>query len=255
MGEPIESVPAPKVIVIGGTGVVGRAVVALLRERGAEVAFTYCTQNQQARALAEQREARAARLDLLETGAIEPTLRALCEGLGGLDALIFAAGLSSAVAPGQEPRYDAMEEVTEAGWDRLMGVSLKGAFFASRAVAVPLAGGDSPGGNLVFVGSMGGEKSTPSPAPFAASKAALGGLARCLAKELGPRNIRVNVVAPGLLEEGTSEQVPEHHRAEYLKHSCLKRLGTPEEAAQVIVTFALDNAYVTGRTIHVDGGV
>ena len=87
-----------------------------------------------------------------------------------------------------------------------------------------------------------------------ASKAALGGVARALAKELGPHDIRVNVVAPGILESGASALVPEDVRREYVKHSNAKRLGRHEEIAELVAWLALSNTYVTGRTLVADGG-
>lgn len=235
-------------VVTGGTGRLGRAVVEALTERGARVAFTFHRDEAGARALAEATSSLAQRLDVTCGGAIEPGLRSLVDELGGLDAFVHAAGLSSTVEPA---RYDALADVTDEGWDRLMAVNVKAAFFAARA----LRGRFDGGGNIVFVGSVGGVKSLPTPAPYAASKAALSGLARALAKELGPENVRVNVVAPGLLEAGSSDHVPDELRAEYLKHAALRRIGTLAEAASVIAELALRNTYVTGRTISVDGGL
>jgi 3-oxoacyl-[acyl-carrier protein] reductase len=111
------------------------------------------------------------------------------------------------------------------------------------------------GGNIVFIGSIDGEKGVPTAPPYATSKAALSGAARALAKSLGPKNIRVNVVAPGILEAGASAVVPENIRAEYLKHSNAKRYGTSEEIARTVGFFALENTYVTGKTLVCDGGV
>jgi NAD(P)-dependent dehydrogenase (short-subunit alcohol dehydrogenase family) len=111
------------------------------------------------------------------------------------------------------------------------------------------------GGNIVLTGSVDGEKSVPSAPPYATSKAAISGMARALAKSLGPKNVRVNVIAPGILERGASSVVPETVRTEYLKHSNAKRYGTTEEVARTLVFFALENTYVTGKTFLCDGGL
>jgi NAD(P)-dependent dehydrogenase (short-subunit alcohol dehydrogenase family) len=235
-------------IVTGGTGRLGRAIVEGLVGHGARVGFTFHANETGARDLSARVHAPARRVDLTDTSAIEPALHALADELGGVDAFVHAAGLSSTVEPA---RFDALTDVLDAGWDRLMAVNVKAAFFATRALVERFDGG----GNVVFVGSVGGVKSLPTPAPYAASKAALSGLARALAKELGPKNVRVNVVAPGLLEAGSSDHVPSDLRAEYLKHAALKRIGTLAEAAEVVVELALRNTYVTGRTISVDGGL
>jgi NAD(P)-dependent dehydrogenase (short-subunit alcohol dehydrogenase family) len=133
-----------------------------------------------------------------------------------------------------------------------MAINVRSAFFAIQTLTQALA---ERGGNVVLVGSIDGVKSVPSLVAYAASKAALVGMATSLAKELGPKQIRVNVVAPGILEDGVSRALPAELTKEYLKHCALKRTGTIVEVANVISFFALENTYVTGQTIVLDGGL
>jgi len=152
----------------------------------------------------------------------------------------------------EPPEHEGLADTSAEGWDRLMAVNLKGPMLACQRLA-PYFG--EAGGNLVFVGSTDGVKPVPTPVAYGASKAALSGLVRALAKELGARGILANVVAAGVLEGGLSRTLPDELRQEFLKHSALKRLGKREEIARLVAFLALDNSYLTGRTIAVDGGL
>lgn len=230
-----------RVIVVGGSGVIGRAVVAELGEQGARIGCTH-------RDSPAPEGVIARRLDLTEVDAIAPCIDALVAELGGVDALVFCAGATSTCEP---ERFDTLDDVTPGGWDRLMAVNVRGAFFAARAVARRMTGG----GNIVLMGSVDGIKPVPTPVPFAVSKAALRGMVLSLTKALGPQNIRCNLVAPGILEAGASRLIPDDIRAEYLRHAGLRRYGRVNEVTGVVTWLALANTYVTGATIMVDGGL
>ena len=134
-----------------------------------------------------------------------------------------------------------------------MDVNAKSTFFAVKRVSDVMRRGG--GGNIVLLSSIDGVKPAPSPVHYAASKGALMGMTLAMAKELGEFKIRVNQVAPGILEAGLSRVLPDALREEYLKHCGLKRLGRLEEVAAVVAWLARRNTYVTGRTIGVDGGL
>jgi NAD(P)-dependent dehydrogenase (short-subunit alcohol dehydrogenase family) len=140
-------------------------------------------------------------------------------------------------------------QVDEAGWDRMMDVNAKSTFFAVRRAA-PLM---RDGGNVVVIGSIDGVKMVPAPVHYAAAKGALQGMVGAMAKEFGERRIRVNMVAPGILDGGLSRDIPPNLLAEYIKHCGLKRLGTMGEIAAMVAWLALRNTYVTGQTILIDG--
>jgi NAD(P)-dependent dehydrogenase (short-subunit alcohol dehydrogenase family) len=242
-------------LVIGGSGSLGRAVCTTLAALGSRVALTYHT----GRAVADDLVARlpgvrAWALDLTSVADIGRTVEAAAGALGGLDAVVHCAALG--LAPG-DPLHDCprqrLEDVSAAGWDGLMAVNVRSAFFACQAAAPHLR--RAGGGNVVLVGSIDGVKPVPSPIPYCTSKAALVGLAQALAKELGKDHIRVNVVAPGILEGGLSRTLPKPLLDEYLRHCGLKRLGRPAEAANVIAWLARHNTYVTAQTLIVDGAL
>jgi NAD(P)-dependent dehydrogenase (short-subunit alcohol dehydrogenase family) len=256
-----------RAIVVGGTGTVGRALCRGLSGRGAQLGFTFHRAEEAARAQAFELSAHAARADLAlagGAGSIEPALDDLLARLGGLDALCVAAaiGTTDAAAPAAAsstssgatgPRPTAtVEEIDAAAWDALLAVNLRGAYLACRRAARAMRGA---GGNLVLLGAIDGLRLVPAPAHYAASKAGLAGMVRALAKELGPDGIRVNLVAPGLLDGGLSRTIPDDLRREYLKHCAQGRPGRPEEAAALCAFLMRDNTYLTGQTLVLDGSL
>jgi 3-oxoacyl-[acyl-carrier protein] reductase len=244
-----------RALVIGGSGSLGRVVCATLASMGSRVGLTYHT----GRAAADELAATlpGARAWALDAASVPDVLRAVAEAadsFGGLDALVHCAavGLTPGDPLGDCPRQ-RLEDVSAAGWDALMAVNLRSAFFACQA-AVPFLR-RAGGGNVVLVGSIDGLKPVPSPVPYCASKAALVGMAQALAKELGKDRVRVNVVAPGILEGGLSRTLPKPLLDEYVRHCGLKRLGRTAEAAHVVAWLARHNTYVTAQAVIVDGAL
>jgi 3-oxoacyl-[acyl-carrier protein] reductase len=244
-----------RVLVFGGSGNLGQSVCRRLAQAGCAVAFTYHSAEQTAIRLAEEMPgSRPMRLDLRNVSAIESCVDAAADFLNGIDAVVQCAALGT--SPGDPVPADAhqrMSDVSEAGWNELIAVNVRGAFFACRAAARHLQ--NAGGGNLVLLGSIDGVKALPSPVHYSATKGALVGMTLSLAKELGPQNIRVNLVAPGVLEAGISRTLPPRLLAEYIKHCGLKRVGRFDEVAAVVAWLALRNTYVTGQTILVEGAL
>ncbi len=227
---------------IGGTGVVGRAVRARLEAEGARVMYT--TRAEPA--------APGLRLDLREPAAIGEVVDAAARGLGGLDAMVYCAAVAETPRP-PEASGDRLGAVDPAGWDAVMAVNARGAFFACQRAVEHLR--RAGGGELVLIGSVDAVKPVPTPIHHAASKAALDATGRALAQAVGADNIRVNVLHPGLLEGGLSRALDPELRADFVKHSALRRAGRPEEVAAVVAWFVGHNTYVTGQSILVDGGL
>jgi 3-oxoacyl-[acyl-carrier protein] reductase len=228
-------------LVFGGSGALGRVVCRTLAEQGARVAFTYHAHERSIP------NCRALSMDLSSIESIHGAIDKAAHTLDGIDAFIQCAGVS--VSDKTHPR---LLDIDESGWDRMMDVNVKGTFFAVRHLADIMSGS---GGNIVLIGSVASEKLMPAPVHFGAAKSALRGMAMAMAKELGPNNIRVNLVAPGLMNDGASKNFPDDELQEYLKHCGLKRLGNVPEVANVVAWFALHNTYVTGQSIVVDGAL
>ena len=245
---------APVCIVIGGSGVVGRAVCRTLASRGALVGFTFLKSESVANELAASLPcAVGRRLDVRDVLAIDRTLGEFAAHFGRIDALINCAAVGFGGQSNGSNGHERMDDVAEDGWDAMLSVNTKASFFAVRRLACLMRGRGAV--NVVLLGSVDGVKPAPAPVHYAASKAALAGMIKAMAKELGPQGIRVNSVAPGVLEGGLSHTLPDDLRREYLKHCGLKRLGRIEEVASLVAWLATENTFVTGQTMVLDGAL
>jgi NAD(P)-dependent dehydrogenase (short-subunit alcohol dehydrogenase family) len=240
-------------LVFGGSGALGGAVCRILAAQEARVVFTYHSGERAATDLARSLPGSAAiPLDLASTDSVQRAVDSAAETLGGIDAFIQCAGLTISMPNGGAKVSHRMAEVDEDGWDRMINVNVKGTFFAVRRLGEIMR---TTGGNIVLVGSLASEKLTPAPVHFGAGKGALRGMTMAMAKEFGASNIRINLIAPGLMDAGASRFVPDEELQDYLKHCGLKRVARVDEIANVVAWFALHNTYVTGQSIVVDGAL
>jgi len=183
-------------------------------------------------------------VDVADEAAVDRAVAAVTAEFGRIDVAVASAGQS---ADGLILRLKASD------LDRLIDVNLKSAFYLCAAVAKPMV--KQRGGAIVLVSSIVGIAGNAGQSVYAATKAGLLGLTRSLAKELGSRNVRVNAVAPGLIETAMTADLPAAARKGFLDGIALGRPGTPEDVAGVVTFLASDAArYVTGQTIVVDGG-
>jgi 3-oxoacyl-[acyl-carrier protein] reductase len=237
-------------LVTGASRGIGRAIAVDLAANGYSVALL----GRDAVALAETATAveaarpgavaRVEAVDVTDSAALEASVAAVIAGFGRLDTVVANAGQSQ---DGLILRFKP------ADLDRLLDVNLKSAFALSAAVAKPMI--KQRAGSIVFVSSIVGISGNAGQTAYAATKAGLLGLTRSLAKELGSRNVRVNAVAPGLIETAMTAELPDAARAAFLGGVALGRPGTPEDVAGVVTFLSSDAArYVTGQTIVVDGG-
>lgn len=218
-----------RALVLGGTGAIGSAVLRGLARAGVPTTFTYLTNEDKARALASELDQQALRVDL----SVPSEVRALdVDGVGVL--------VACAVSP--LPEHETDEEIT-----RALSVSVHAPLVLCRALAGPA--------NVVFVGALAASQALPLPAPFAAAQGALGPLAMALAKELGPRGVRVNLVTGGLVGAGMSEGFDPLRVEDFRRFSALRRLGTADEIAAPVLWLALENTYVSGKVLSANGGI
>ena len=238
---------APVCIVFGGSGAVGREVCHALLARGARVGFTVFKSD--ANGIDGVRKT----LDVTDVAAIDRALDEFQVEMGRIDAFVNCAAVGTTVPHDGATVHHMMDDVDERAWNAMIDVNARSSFFAVRRLGRLMRG--NGGGNIVLLGSIDGVKPAPSPVHYAASKAALSGMVKAMAKELGPYNIRVNTVAPGVLDGGLSRVLPDDLRREYLKHCGLKRLGRLEEVAQLVAWLAMENTLITAQTIVVDGAL
>jgi 3-oxoacyl-[acyl-carrier protein] reductase len=240
---------AKRALVLGGTGAVGGAVLAELARRGVRAVFSYHRGEARARALALEHGFEAFRVDLADAAAT----RAALDARELPDAVIHCAAVSSALALASGEAASArtkLEELDLATYQQAMAVNVQSAFLVAQWVASRGAPCE-----IVLVGGLDRAQSLPLPVHFAATQGALSALAMALAHELGPRGIRVNQVALGVLDGGISAGLATRRRRDYETFSALRRAGKPEEAAKAIAWLALENTFIQGKVISVNGGI
>jgi len=234
-------------LVTGAGGGIGRATVERLAADGAAVVAGDLRGHEP---LVEAVRAAGGRalgleLDVTSAASVRAAVEAAVAQFGGLHILVNNAGID---------QRGRLEELSEADWDRMLAVNLKGPFLCSQAAARHLEGG----GAIVNVASLAGRSSSPiQGCHYSASKAGLLGLTRHLARELGPRRIRVNAVCPGLIMTDMVTRSTSRDRIEELAAQVpVGRAGTPQDIAGVIAFLASEDAgYINGASLDANGGI
>jgi len=235
-------------LVTGASGGIGRATAIALAAEGARLVLgDIADLEATAQAVFEAGDlpAVSVRLDVTSRSDAEAAVARAIEQYGRLDILVNNAGVG---------RPSPIAEVTDELWDWILDINLKGPFICARAAAPHLG----PGSAIVNVASLAGRASSPAMAcAYSASKAGLLGLTRHLAKELGPRGIRVTAVNPGVVMTSlVADNYPPGHLERVVETIPLGRASGPEEVASVIVFLASDDAgYVTGASVDANGGI
>jgi NAD(P)-dependent dehydrogenase (short-subunit alcohol dehydrogenase family) len=238
------SLRGKRVLVTGGGSGIGASIVEAFVRQGSDVTFfDICDGDSEA--LAAQTGARFERVDLTDIPATQATIRRAAEERGAFEVLVNNAA--------NDDRH-SIEEVTEAYWDNRLNVNLKHHFFCAQAVIPAMK--SSGGGAIINLGSISWHLALPDLVLYQTAKAAIEGMTRALARDLGPDNIRVSCVVPGNVR--TPRQLkwytPEGE-AEIVNAQCLKGRLVPEDVAAMILFLASDDArLVTGPEHFVDAG-
>jgi NAD(P)-dependent dehydrogenase (short-subunit alcohol dehydrogenase family) len=240
-----------RTLVTGGSRGIGRAIALAFARAGARVALASRKQDA-LDAVAREIEADggtalAVACHIGRRTDIDRLVARVVEAWGGIDVLVNNAGANPAMA--------RMVDLEEAVWDKILEVNLKGPFLLSQRVAPLMVAARR--GSIINVSSVGGLNPFPGLGAYAVSKAGLNCLTKVLARELGPVGVRVNTLAPGLIETAFSAalfQSPEIYDGS-IAHTALRRHGVPDDLVGTAVFLASDaSAYVTGQTLVVDGG-
>jgi 3-oxoacyl-[acyl-carrier protein] reductase len=239
--SPFASLEGKLALVTGGSRGIGRAIALELGHAGAEVVVGYRTGREEAEAVAAEIGGRAVEADVSDA----ESARALVEAAGDLDVLVNNAGLT---------RDGLLVRMSDEDWRTVIDTNLSSVFYTCRAAARPMM--RKRAGAIVNVSSIVGVHGNWGQTNYAASKAGIIGFTKSLARELGSRNVRANVVAPGYVKTQLTDVLPEEATAAMLTNTPLGRLGDPEDVAGAVRFLCSDAAaFVTGDVLLVDGGL
>jgi len=239
-----------RVLVTGGSRGLGRAICQVLAASEARVAFTYAADDQGAsetlRLLAQAgSHALAEKVDACDADATHALAERLEKDWGGVEVLINNAGITQALP-------FALLDADD--WDVMMRVNTRGPFVTTQALLRGMIRRSA--GVVLNIGSLAGSRMLDAPIHYSASKTALVGLTRALARQVSRYSIRVNCLAPGLLEGGVGDAVPAYRVDDYVSHCALGRLGTFDEVARLAAFMVSErSSYMNGEVVVVDGGL
>lgn len=237
-------------VVTGASRGIGRSIALKLAEEGAKVVVNYSGSQAKAEEVVATiqengGEAIAVQASVSKTEEVTALMDAAVKTFGSLDILVNNAGIT---------RDNLLMRMKEDEWDDVLNTNLKGVFLCTKAVTRQMM--KQRAGRIINISSIVGVAGNAGQANYVAAKAGVIGLTKTTAKELASRNILVNAIAPGFIETEMTEQLPEDLKQGMLTQIPLAKLGQPEDIAKAVAFLASDDAnYMTGQTLHIDGGM
>ena len=236
-------------LITGATRGIGKGIAEVFAAQGAKVAFTYAGSVDKAKALEEELSkittAKSYQSDASDFDAAQKLVDDVMTEFGQIDILINNAGIT---------KDNLMLRMSKDDWDTIIKVNLDSVFNLTKAVIKPMMKAKS--GSIINMSSVVGVKGNAGQANYAASKAGVIGFSKSVALELGSRNIRCNVIAPGFIETEMTAVLDENTVKGWREAIPLKRGGQPEDVANACVFLGSDmSGYITGQVINVDGGM
>ncbi|MFJ8459794.1 3-oxoacyl-[acyl-carrier-protein] reductase [Lysinibacillus xylanilyticus] len=237
-------------VVTGASRGIGRAIALKLADEGAKVVVNYSGSQAKAEEVVTMiqengGEAIAVQGSVSKTEEVTALMDAAVKTFGSLDILVNNAGIT---------RDNLLMRMKEDEWDDVLDTNLKGVFLCTKAVTRQMM--KQRAGRIINISSIVGVAGNAGQANYVAAKAGVIGLTKTTAKELASRNILVNAIAPGFIETEMTDQLPDDIKQGMLTQIPLAKLGQPEDIAKAVVFLASDDAnYMTGQTLHIDGGM
>ena len=237
-------------LVTGGSRGIGRAASVALAKRGAQVVINYVSNEAAARAVAEQIQADGGKAELVQfdvgnSEAAEKAIAEVAKRLGRLDVLVCSAGISI---------DGLLLRLKDDDFDRILSINVKGAVACARAATKVMMRART--GRVIFLSSVVGEMGNAGQTAYSASKAALLGVTKSMARELASRSITVNAITPGFIDTDMTGALTDDQKTAINSAIPLGRTGKPEEIAAAVVYLASDEAaYITGQALRVNGGM
>lgn len=236
-------------VVTGGARGIGKAICERLAAEGASLAIVDIMKEVADETVAEFKEkgvnAIAFGANVAKPEDADNTIKAVVEEMGKIDILVNNAGIT---------RDTLMMRMSEADWDAVIDVNLKGTFNFIKAAMRPMM--KNKYGKIINVASVVGIMGNAGQANYSASKAGVIGLTKTAAKELASRNVNVNAVAPGYIQTDMTKDLPEQAKEAFMTVTPMKRAGSAEDVAGTVYFLASpDSDYITGQVINIDGGL
>ena len=237
-------------LITGGSRGIGEAIVLTFAKEGADIAFTYVSSEDKANAVAKEAsqfgvKVKAFKSDAADFSQAEKLIADVISEFERIDILINNAGIT---------KDTLMLRMSEEQWDQVIDVNLKSVFNLTKHVLKPMMKNRS--GSIINMGSVVGVFGNAGQANYAASKAGIIGFSKSIAKEVGSRNIRCNVIAPGFIETDMTHILTEDQKKAYVDSIPLKQLGAGEDVANACVYLGSDmSKYITGQVLSVCGGL
>ena len=233
------------VLITGGSRGIGKAMVESFSKNGYSVAFTYNKSEKEAFSLTEQTGALAVKANSASEREILSAIELVSSQLGGIDVLINNAGVAS---------FSLFSDISLEDWNNMFAVNVTGAFLYTKAVLPYMI--SKKNGRIINIVSMWGIVGASCEVHYSATKAALIGMTKALAKELGPSGITVNAIAPGLIDTDMNSSLSERDVAAIVEETPVSRIGTCGDVAKTALFLASSDAsFITGDVINVSGGL
>ena len=239
------------VLITGGSRGIGRETALLFAEKGYNVAFTYLNSKEKAKNLEKEIAEKYSDVivqsfcaDVSSFEDMQTVGEKILKTFGKIDCVVANAGIA---------KISPILDCAEKDFDEMINTNLKGVFNTLKPLLPSMI--EQKHGNIVVVSSVWGMLGASCESLYSASKAGQIGFVKSLAKELGPSNIKVNCVCPGLIETDMNSSLTETDKAEIINETPLSRVGTPKDVANAIYFLCSENAsFITGQTLTIDGG-